>query len=596
MRSRSRMLSFSLAFRGMCVFVWVTASVPLCFLQAEATTVTVGPGGNYATIQAAVYAANDGVEVVVLPGRYVENVVMIGRNIVLRSTDPRNTSVVETTIIDGNQAGTTLTFAGSETEECIVEGLTIRNGLNTEAGGVHGMGSTATIRYNRVVGNSATELNGGIREAHGLIQGNFISGNESGPDHGGGGLGHCGGMIIENVIVDNIGHGLGGGLHDCNEAYVSRNIIANNWSVEGGGIGGASGSVIVNNMIYGNYAECQGGGVCYGEAVLVNNTIVNNEAGVAGGGVAEISGDSARIVNCIIWSNSAPASADVLECTAPEYCCLSSGASSGTCNISANPQFEDEANHNYHLTLNSLCVDSGCAFAGVDTDFDFETRPIAGLYPGRGDGSGYDMGADEFLSGGDLVYLRTHTSGGGHIMPVEGLTLVLAGGSVKLTATALEGWQFRYWNGDVTGSENPVLLHMDAHKIVEAVFTSLEPLLYTAVQGKGSIYPPPGTYNYALGTEVTLTAVPGSGWHFAEWDGDIAGSPNPVTVKLDKYTTAIATFVESDSQTVECATGATSPAAWGGGFYAMGIVMAACWAASRMYVRWRRRSECSDPR
>ena len=592
MRSRSRILSFSLAFRGMCVFVWGTASMPLCFLQAEAATITVGPAGDCTTIQEAVNAANEGDEVVVSPGVYVENVLMTGRNITLRSTDPDNASVVETTIIDGNQAGTTLTLEGSETEDCVVEGLTIRNGLDPDVGGVQGNYSMATIRYNRIIENRATTFNGAIRHANGLIQGNFISDNESGPTHGGGGIGHCDATIIENVIVNNIGHGKGGGIHDCSGArVVSQNIIANNWAVNGGGIGGATGALIDNNMIYGNFASDTGGAISNcGNAQIVNNTFVHNQAAGSGGAIHGAVGDTAFIVNNIFYENSASQDEDIAASVSPEYCCFSSQVLSGPGNIGGDPAFEDAANNDFHLTLASPCVDAGRVFDGIEVDYDAGPRPLAGLFPARGDRSGYDIGADEFLSGGRYYYLRTHISGEGRLDPLPGLNVYMAGSKFKLVATPADGWSFERWNGDATGSDNPLSITMDSNKVIEAVFINEIPLLYTEVQGKGSIYPPPGRYNLKPGTEMTLTAIAASGWHFTAWDGDIAGSPNPVTVKLDKYTTAIATFVENDPQTVECPMGATSPAAWGEGLYVMGMVMAACWAASRMYVRWRRRS------
>jgi M6 family metalloprotease-like protein len=47
---------------------------------------------------------------------------------------------------------------------------------------------------------------------------------------------------------------------------------------------------------------------------------------------------------------------------------------------------------------------------------------------------------------------------------------------------------------------------------------------------------------YDVGTEVSLTAVPRTGFAFREWAGDLAGSPNPVSVVMDAPVTATAEY------------------------------------------------------
>lgn len=66
--------------------------------------------------------------------------------------------------------------------------------------------------------------------------------------------------------------------------------------------------------------------------------------------------------------------------------------------------------------------------------------------------------------------------------------------------------------------------------------------LTSHITGKGTVTPASGTY--ALNTDVTLTATPNSGWIFSGWSGDISGSQNPISVKMDTAKDITALFIE----------------------------------------------------
>lgn len=254
---------------------------------------------DYPTIQAAIDAAPDGDTIVVLPGTYAENMYFLGKNVTLRSTDPTDPTVVAATIIDGNQAGSVVTFTGTENETCVLSGFTIRNGKANYGAGICGgtweLPTHATIRNCVVTANeaggeeSAHAAGGGLAYCDGLIEKNTISANRAriaglwswGP--GAGGLHACNGEVRGNKICDNVseGPGTGGGLGRCG-GLISNNEIVRNTAGDGGGLAFCDG-VVRNNTIVGNSAHQWGGGFAVCDGLIESNLICSNSARNGGG-------------------------------------------------------------------------------------------------------------------------------------------------------------------------------------------------------------------------------------------------------------------------------------------------------------------------
>ena len=112
---------------------------------------------------------------------------------------------------------------------------------------------------------------------------------------------------------------------------------------------------------------------------------------------------------------------------------------------------------------------------------------------------------------------------------------------VDLTATPAIGWSFTGWTGDLTGTTSPASITMDGHKVVTATFTQNEYSLTVNTVGNGLVTPAITT-TYHLNDVVTLTAVPDTGWAFANWTGGLTGSINPQSLTIDGNTTVTATF------------------------------------------------------
>jgi len=250
-------------------------------------------GWHKGSIQAAIDDASNGDTIVVEEGTYFENINFRGKNIVLTSTNPNDPNVVAATIIDGNNVGSVVTFAGTEDETCVLSGFTIRNGfdcnyVSRKGGGISGGSrwnhTRATIRNNTITRNHSEGGGGGISYCDGLIEKNTITGNTSHYWQGGGGLYFCNGLIRNNLITGNKGFGCEGvaGLKAC----------------------------------------------C---GIVQNCTISGNEDGIWGG-----VDYCPTISNCIIWGNSPPQMSDL---AAPSYSCIQDWNGTGAGNTSADPCF-----------------------------------------------------------------------------------------------------------------------------------------------------------------------------------------------------------------------------------------------------------------
>lgn len=289
------------------------AAIFWCFLLMlpclpSSAAVIYVPGG-YPTIQEAIDTAVDGDEIIVSPGLYLEHINFNGKNIILRSADPTDPDVVETTIIDGGKSGHAVTFSGAESPDCVLSGFTITNGYGGYGGGVYGNETLATIRNNIVSGNEAIWYGGGLHKCNGIVESNSITGNLAGGY--GGGLAWCNGTIQSNIISDNVvTGGDGGGLAWCNGTILD-NTVSDNEATSGGGLYRCSGT-IQNNSISNNSASSYGGGLMFCDGDIDDNTISRN-SGSAGGGLRNCNG---MIQNNTISDNSADSGGGLDNCGA----------------------------------------------------------------------------------------------------------------------------------------------------------------------------------------------------------------------------------------------------------------------------------------
>ncbi|MCK4415090.1 MAG: DUF1565 domain-containing protein [Candidatus Eisenbacteria sp.] len=329
------------------------------------------------TIQAGIVAAAPGDTVLVTPGRYVENIDFLGKDIVVASRyllDP-DYSYVRSTIIDGSQPATpdtasTVRFVSSETAAAVLQGFTITGGGGTEwvdpqlptytwrgGGGIFGFRASPTIKNNLITGNVVE--NGGT-----------VDGAQ------GGGLTLFRGLpvIANNTIKDNYADYGAGVVLEYSQARVCNNLIIGNHGgiVYGGGgfwtLGAAATPLTIeNNTIADNHSDTNGGAlyVWNSNLVLRNNVIWGNTQ-VNGAPIA-LTGSSTIEV----------AYSDV------------EGGYAGMGNIDVAPGFSDTLS--YLLDPDSPCIDTGDPDA-AGNDPEDPAAPGEARWPAQG-GLRNDMGA-----------------------------------------------------------------------------------------------------------------------------------------------------------------------------------------------------------
>ncbi|MEM3579566.1 MAG: PKD domain-containing protein, partial [Candidatus Bathyarchaeia archaeon] len=110
--------------------------------------------------------------------------------------------------------------------------------------------------------------------------------------------------------------------------------------------------------------------------------------------------------------------------------------------------------------------------------------------------------------------------------------------SVQLTAPTVAGYIFQFWDVDgIPKAGNPITVVMDAPHTATAHYTAqvITYKLKIETTAGGTTNPAPGTYNYAAGTQVQVTAVPSSGYIFDHWElnGTNVGTATTYTVTMN---------------------------------------------------------------
>jgi hypothetical protein len=386
-------------------------------LPLRATVIHVP--GDVITIRHGILLAEDGDTVMVAPGIYHEhNISFLGKAITVTGTDPADSAVVASTVIDGDSSGRVFLFYSGEDSASILTGLTITGGyirFDLGGAGIWCSDASPTITRNIISGNHASD-GGGIDcdlYASPLIADNIITGNSA--DEGGGGIRsyiYSSPRIVRNVIRGNTA-GIGGGGIRCfnSSPEIASNIFSENSAYWGGAIycfneGVPPFPTITNNLLHDNSAHSGGGIYCnYTSPVILNNSITGNSA-TFGGGITSYQSASPIVTNSILWDNDAPTGPEIYvgdldnpSMMTVNYSDVEGGESSvyvelgstlnwGAGIIDADPLFTLFRRFDYLLNRGSPCIDAGDP--ALEDGFDWPqwysngSRSDMGAYGGPG--------------------------------------------------------------------------------------------------------------------------------------------------------------------------------------------------------------------
>ncbi len=282
------------------------------------------------TIRHALTVAIDGDAIVIGPGTFAEEDLVVDQDLDLRG-DPGGGTVIDGT---GNLARRLITIAAHRTVS--LSRLTLTGGKADKGGAILNQG-TLTITGSIIKGNRATSDGGGIyasgtlRISSSTIKGNvatqvgggimawsaspmtlkdsIVTGNSAAT---GGGIGGSNLYIQRSTISGNAATGHGGGCWCENVRINGSTMSGNTAGGDGGGLvifdpgdGTITNSTITNSTITANVAGFRGGGVANDVVLTVTNTTITKNTATSGGGGGIMNVDALDIRNSIIAGNAA---------------------------------------------------------------------------------------------------------------------------------------------------------------------------------------------------------------------------------------------------------------------------------------------------
>ena len=327
----------------------------------------------YQTIREAITQCNHGDVIILEPAIYTgpdnRNIDFMGLAITIKSTDPCNPHIVNTTVIDCENAGRAFIFQTGEDANSVLAGLTIINGRSVYGGAVSFSNASKPKVVNCLFSANSASYGGAVA---------------------------CGGgsrPILTNCTITGNSAVLGGAIYsNAGSPTITDSIISGNVASLGGAVSCTINSPAVRNCtLTGNSASSGGAIYCYNSSIL-------------------------SLENSILWANTASAGSQLFLTNLARADLFYSDIQGGPLNavvkagcslnwnigcITDDPCFV-QLSGDYHLLENSPCIDTGNPILiseSGETDIDGNPRIINKIV---------DIGADEFSDIAIPAYLAVY--------------------------------------------------------------------------------------------------------------------------------------------------------------------------------------------
>ena len=345
-------------------YIYVTIILSLLCVNTLTFAATIDVPADRPTIQSGINAAKDGDTVLVADGIYKGegnvNIDFKGKQITVKSQNGAKSTTVD---CEKEVETRGFTFHNEETNDSVLDGFTIRNGVHELGGGIYCNNASPTIKNSVIAWNRAdmNKLGTGIYAVNSdmkiidstisnnwtgvrsevndrLIEGEFrnfqstlinctvsenrgtgvssisastvIKDSEVSKNSGRGiATSFSGRMYITNCLISQNTGGVG--CYEFSSMKITDSIIRQNTARDGGGIicNSALTVEISDCIIAENIATRRGGGITiveskWGDVEITHCTITRNSASERGGGVyAYIKGSVFTLSDSIIWGN-----------------------------------------------------------------------------------------------------------------------------------------------------------------------------------------------------------------------------------------------------------------------------------------------------
>ncbi|MBL7047669.1 MAG: C10 family peptidase, partial [Candidatus Marinimicrobia bacterium] len=179
---KCRLIGYNEIVNSITISAGSTNQIDFSLLPATQNTIHVDDDGtaDYSTVQGGIDNASDHDIIIIHPGTYLENVILEGKNLIITSqfeieNDP---TFIETTIIDGNNFGNTISITPGNYSK--IQGFTITGSDQSDyGGGISCLGANIVLD-NLIIEANETIRGGGIfiSSASPVIKNSRITNNE----------------------------------------------------------------------------------------------------------------------------------------------------------------------------------------------------------------------------------------------------------------------------------------------------------------------------------------------------------------------------------------------------------------------------------